>query len=275
MANSTADSSFTTSGLENELTGYKAVSGSAIFSAFMGVCSAFMFLDRAFFFVPLLAIYFGFTSLRRIQRYPDIYTGQKIAQSGIGLAVIFTLVSVAISAAYQMTLTNEVTSYSKSVEEVLRTKSAEELLFLKLPTSQRGPEVTPEKLAAERIEGGPEAKIRHDNEMKPLRDIIAARNVPGADISFKGIELAGYDKLTPFAFALFNITGPEPAHDHKDGEEHDHSSDSKNEPRFAMVEIKAEKIDGKFSWYIAQLHYPYKRGTAQVKSEKVDDGHGH
>ena len=78
MANSTADSSFTTSGLENELSGYKAISGSAIFSAIMGGLSALMFVDWKFIFVPLLAIFFGATALRRINRYADIYTGQNV-----------------------------------------------------------------------------------------------------------------------------------------------------------------------------------------------------
>lgn len=274
MANSSADSSFTTSGLENELSGYKAISGSAIFSAIMGGLSALMFVDWAFIFVPALAIFFGATALRKINRYADIYTGQKIAQAGIGLAVIFTLVAVSTGFAYQIKLNNEVTAYSRNLEQVLQTGSANELLFLKIPISQRG-DLTPDKAAAERITTAPESKVQHENEMKPLNTIVAARSQPGAKVSFVDVEAAGYDKLTPYAFALYAVTAPAAAHEHKEGDDHDHHEESNSDPQYVMVEIKGEKVDGKFSWYVSKIEYPYKRGTAQLKAAPVDDGHGH
>jgi hypothetical protein len=274
MANSTADSSFTTSGLENELSGYKSISGSAIFSAIMGGLSALMFVDWKFLFFPVLAIFFGATSLRRINRYADIYTGQKIAQAGIGLAVIFTLVSVTTGYAYKIKLNNEVTAYSRNLEQVLQTGSANEMLFLKIPISQRG-DLTPDKAAAERITTAPESKVQHENEMKPLNDIVAARSKPGAKLEFIDVEAAGYDLLTPYAFALYSVTAPAAPHVHKEGDVHDHHEESSNEPNYLMVEIKGEKAAGKFSWYVSQIQYPYKRGTAKIKAAPVDDGHGH
>ena len=274
MANSTADSSFTTSGLENELSGYKAISGSAIFSAIMGGLSALMFVDWKFIFFPLLAIFFGATALRRINRYADIYTGQKIAQAGIGLAVIFTLVSVTTGYAYKIKLNNEVTAYAKNLEQVLQTGSANEMLFLKIPTSQRG-DLTPDKAAAERITTAPESKVQHENEMKPLNDIVVARSQPGSKLEFMDVEAAGYDLLTPYAFALYSVIAPAAPHVHKEGDAHDHHEEASNEPKYVMVEIKGEKTAGKFTWFVSQIQFPYKRGTAQIKAAPVDDGHGH
>ena len=48
-----------------------------------------------------------------------------------------------------------------------------------------------------------------------------------------------------------------------------------NEPKYVMVEIKGEKTAGKFTWFVSQIQFPYKRGTAQIKAAPVDDGHGH
>lgn len=311
MANSTADSSFSTYGLENELSGYKAINGAAIFSAIMGVVSLLMFVDTNFFFVPLLAIVFGILALRRIKRFPDVYTGLKMAQAGIGLAVIFSLVAFSIGFAYQFTLNSDAKSYANSLAEVIKTRRPEELLFLKVPESQRG-DLTPDKLVAQRLEGGVEGKMSVETDLKPLKQIVADREAPGATVAFDQIELAGYDKLTPFAFLRYSISGGTAAphehkegeahdhkdgdghehkegdgHDHKDGDGHEHkegdghdhdapvASVTSGEPKYLMIQIKGEKHKGKNAWYISDIVYPYKKGTATPKVEAVDDGHGH
>lgn len=303
MANSTADSSFSTYGFENELSGYKAVSGGAIFSAIMGFASLLMFVDMNFFFIPLLAILFGFLALRRIKRFPDVYTGLKLAQAGIGLAVIFTLVSFSIGFAFQYTLNSEARAYANSLVEVLGTRKAEEIFFLKIPESQRT-DLTPEKLIAQKLESGPEGKMGLDTDLKPLKQLVLDRDAPGAKVSFDQIEMADYDKLTPYAFLRYSVSGGAVAHehkkgdghDHKDGDGHDHKDDghghvdangdeqlpggpsataTDSEPQYLMIQIKAEKHEGRNSWYISEILYPYKKDSAKPKAEKVDDGHGH
>ncbi len=302
MANSTADSSFSTYGFENELSGYKAINGAAIFSAIMGAASLLMFVDTYFFFVPLLAVLFGILALRRIKRFPDVYTGLKMAQAGIGLAVLFSLVSLSISFAYQFTLNKNAQAYADSLTDVLKARRPEELLFLKVPESQRG-DLTPDKLVAQRLEGGVEGKMSVETDLKPLKQIVADREAPGASVAFDQIELAGYDKLTPFAFLRYSISGGAAPHEHKEGEAHDHkegdghdhkdgdghdhkegdghdhsapvASATSGEPKYVMIQIKGEKHKGRNAWYISDIVYPYKKGTATPKVEAVDDGHGH
>lgn len=340
MANSTSDSSFSTYGLENELTGYKAISGSAIFSAVTGAMSLLMFVDYSFFFIPLLAVVFGVIALRRIKRYPGIYTGIKLAQAGIGLSVLFSLVSVSMGVAYQYLTKSEAQSYAMSLQDVLRTGRAEEILFLKVPPSDRA-DLTPDKLIAQRLESGTEGKMGLESDIEPLKAIVAARSVPGAAVAFEQIELSGYDKLTPFAFLRYAIQGgtgqpktdgdghdhaagtippghsegdghdhskdahvhkegdghdhgkeasahkesdghdhAKDGHEHKEGDGHDHAPASSAgagaaEPTYLMVQIKSQKHEGKNAWYIAEILYPYKKGTAKPKAAKVDDGHGH
>ncbi len=294
MANSTADSSYATYGLENELTGYKALSGAAIFSAAMGLLSLLMFVDSNFFFIPLLAVFFGFKALRKIKKYPDTFTGLKLAQSGIGLAIVFTLVSFSIGIAYQYILNKDVRSYGESLAEVLKTRRAEDILFLRLPESQRE-ELTPDKFVAQRLESGPEGKMALETELKPIQLLVSERDASGTNLAFDQVEMAGYDKLTPFAFLRYSVSGGTAAHDHKEGDghdhkegdghdhkegeanhdDHDHADHADGEPKYAMVQIKAEKAKGKTSWYISEFVYPYKKGSAKPKAEAVDDGHGH
>lgn len=293
MANSTADSSFATYGLENELVGYKALSGAAIFSAIMGFLSLLMFVSYNFFFIPLIAVFFGIKALRNVKRFPEMYTGLKLAQAGIGLAVVFTLVSLSIGFAYQITLNKDVQAYGESLLDVLKTRRAEDILFLRVPESQRA-DLTPEKFMAQRLESGMEGKMAVETELKPIQAIITDRNLPGASLAFDQIELADYDKLTPFAYLRYSLTGGTAAphdhkegdghdhkegdgHDHKEGDGHDHGSGSPDGdgPKYALFQIKAEKTKGKSSWYISEIIYPYKKGSAKPKVEAVDDGHGH
>lgn len=281
MANSTADSSFSTYGLENELSGYKAVSGSAIFSAVMGALSGLMFVDWSFAFIPVLAVIFGILALRRISQMSSYYTGQKIAQAGIGMAFLFSLLSVASSFAYQFSLNSSAGGYAKSLGDTLKTARPEDLLFLRIPPSQRG-DLTPDKALAERLaSSGPEGKLALDQELKPLQDVSSAIKKAGGQITFERLERVGYDKLTPFAVSLFSVpaaTAPA-AHDHKPGETHDHDHDHAatpaTGPQLLMMLLKAEKSDAGSKWYITEVVFPYKAGTAKIKEEKVDDGHGH
>lgn len=274
MANSTADSSFGTYGLENELSGYKSVSGAAVFSNILGVMSALMFIDLKFFFIPLLGLIIGFSALRKIRKYPDIYSGLKMAQAGIGLSIVCIAMSVTTSYAYHFTLQRDATAYAKSLEEVLNSGRPEDFIYLRVPPSQRG-DYTPDKLVAERIAAGQEGKMQLETELKPLQDIIELRKQSQSKYVMEAIEASGFDRLTPYAFVRYSITpASNHAHDHKEGEEHDHAAESQ-EPTLLMIEVKAEFDKGEKKWHINEVIFPYKKNSAKLKEAPADDGHGH
>lgn len=274
MANSTADSSFATYGLENELSGYRSVNVGAVFSLIFGLLSALMFVDLKFFFIPLLGLIFGILALRKIRRYVDVYSGLKMAQTGVGLSVIFSISSFATSYAYQFINKRDATAYAQSLVEVLNTGTPEQFVYLRVPPSQRG-DYTPEKLVAERIAGGQEGKMAMENELKPLQDIVELRKKSNQKYVLEGIENSGFDRLTPYAFARYSINAPmEVLHEHEEGDDHAHPAPS-NEPTFVMFEIKAEFENGEKKWHINEVIFPYKKNTAKLKEAPADDGHGH
>lgn len=275
MANSTADSSFSTYGLENELSDYKSISGSAIFSVIMGGLSSLMFVDWGFAFIPVLAILFGLLAMRNIKRAPDLYAGQKIAQAGIGLGFLFSLLAVASGLAFDIMLKNDANAYAATLADTLKTARPEDLMFLRIPPSQRG-DLTPDKSMAERLaSSGREGKMGIEQEMAPLRNITEAVKKAGGKVDFDRVERVGYDKLTPYAVTVYSVTLPQEEHDHKPGEEHDHSQPELTGKQQIMVLIKADRSEGGRKWYLTEMAYPYKSGTAQIKAEAIDDGHGH
>lgn len=275
MANSTADSSFGSFGLENELSGYKTISGGAIFSVVLGVFSILMFVDMNFFFIPLIGLFIGVRSLKRIQRYPDVYSGLKLAQAGVGLCVISSLVSVATAYAFQFTLDRDAGSFAQSLEEVMNSGRPEDMLFLKIMPSQRG-DLTPDKVMADRMASGMEGKMTLETELRPFREMADARKNKISDVKMEDIEASGYDKLTPYAFIRYAFETKAEAHEHKAGEEeHDHGPLDSGGVKYAMLQLKAEKVEGRTKWYIGDFVFPYKANTAKLKEAGAHDGHGH
>jgi hypothetical protein len=277
MANSTADSSFGSFGLENELSGYKSISGGAITSTLLGCMSVLMFVDLKFFFIPLLGLFIGIRALMRIQRYPDVYSGLKLAQAGIGLSALFSLVAFTTSYAFQFNLNRDATVFAQSLEEVLNTGRPEDMIFLKIMPSQRG-DFTPDKVVADRMASGMEGKMTLETELKPFKDLADIRKNMSSPIKMDSIEASGFDKLTPYAFVRYSFETKPEAHDHKPGEaehDHDHGAHDSGGTKYAMLQMKAEKFEGKTRWYVGDFVYPYKANTAKLKEAGAHDGHGH
>ena len=77
--------------IENELPTYRAISSRAILSVLCGILSLFSIANSFFFIFAVLAVVLGLTADWNIQRYPDILTGRRLAQTGVALGLIFGL----------------------------------------------------------------------------------------------------------------------------------------------------------------------------------------
>ncbi len=68
---------------------YRAISLWAVLSVVCGAASAAMtFFGWLAALLPLAAVYFGLKALKQIERLPEVYTGQRLAQVGIGLGAV-------------------------------------------------------------------------------------------------------------------------------------------------------------------------------------------
>jgi hypothetical protein len=90
-------------------------------------------------------------------------------------------------------------------------------------------------------------------------------------IRFVELEQSGFDRLTPYAFAVVELIPPDT---HDESADHDHDHDHAHEPEYAMLELRGSQ-SGKLDWMIQEITYPYTRNSATVKAAPVDDGHGH
>jgi hypothetical protein len=77
---------------DNRAARYRAVSRAAATSVVVGSLSILMVLSWYLAVIPVLAIYLGWRGLKQIARTPEEYTGENLAWTGIGLAVVFFVV---------------------------------------------------------------------------------------------------------------------------------------------------------------------------------------
>ena len=83
----------------------------------------------SFIVFSILAIGFGIWAQQKIKQLPDILTGQKLANLGIGLGLVFGLASGTFSTVQYMVRHKQATSFATKYTEVLERGDMGEMLW--------------------------------------------------------------------------------------------------------------------------------------------------
>jgi hypothetical protein len=245
--------------IENELPSYRAISGGAVASLLLGLASILSFADRWFVVAGVAAIVVGILAVRKITRYSDVLTGQGIAQAGIALGLIFSLSSVTVAAVQGWTVKKSAERFARNYAKVLQTGTMADIVWHRFePSMRKGKQ--PQEMLDEMVKNATDPTMM-EAYLGGLRNIQNRISRPEQRIRFVEIEAAGYDRLTPFAFALFQIDGPD--------------EQGKPKTEYVMIELKCNPDQPGLNWYITEVVYPYTRKSHELKVEPVDDGHGH
>ena len=250
----------TLSAIENEIPAYRAISPGAIVSLMCGVIAILSYANWFFLVFAALAIVFGVLSQRKIQRFPDTLTGQRLAQTGIALGLIFSLTSLTITMVQSVIRERQARAFAQGFELVLTKGGIDDVLFYNQPPPVRK-DSTPAKLAAE-------MKKSSDNRMAEMqtgvfREVKDRLQEPGADLHFQKIETHSDDGTALFAGALYEIHMP-------------NRSTPGDKETFLLALMKAIKNDkGQYEWWVEDLRFPYTPSSFVPAEKPVDDGHGH
>lgn len=87
----------------DEVQAYRAISRSAILAAVLGFVSLLTLIFPSLLILPLVGLALGFTALSTIRRYPNEYTGRRLALVGITLCGLLFVGSTALHTAIYMT----------------------------------------------------------------------------------------------------------------------------------------------------------------------------
>ncbi len=255
--------------IENEIPTYRAISARAIFSVACGVISACTFVHWFFYLFSILAIGFGIWAHQKIKELPDILTGQKLANLGIGLGLVFGLASGTFTTVQYMVRHRQATSFAKKYTEVLKRGDLGEMLWYNsTPDGRKGK--TGKELVDE-MESKPKEKRMIQQNMGPLSQLLNLQErvstLKGQDVRFIQLEAIGEEAtLGPvvlvYAFALFEIEGPTNKKFHEPHE-------------YVLAVMKAKPAGSVYEWWVETLVYPYTPLSYVAPEKAADDGHGH
>lgn len=253
--------------IENEIPTYRAVSTSAIVAVLCGLMAMFSFAHPFFYLFAVLAVVLGVSADRKIQRFPDVLTGQTIARVGVLLGLVFGLSIATVTTLQSYLIRREAVKFAEYYGGRLKEAPLVELYWLGLPPTTR------EKITADENWAQLQSASKQDQAMDemskaPLRNLSERLKESGAPgISFRNVEFQGLDNDNlPLILAVYELD--DPAHkDHKD-----HGADE-----MAAVVFKGMVPEGSkgYEWWADEVRYPYKPATYEPPVKPVDDGHGH
>ena len=244
--------------IENELPSYRAISPLAISSLVCGLISLFSFADLWFTLAGGLAVVLGLWADWKIRRFSDTLTGRGIAQAGIALGLVFSLSAWTVNTVQNLALSRSAQQWAKAYEKLLQTGTMADVAYHRFdPATRKGK--APEELLAEVARNSSDPATM-EMYLGTLRNIQTRLTQNKMNVRFVEIERAQYDRLTPWALALYELEGRD--------------ADGKEQHEYFLLELKSPE-NGPLNWYISEVHYPYQRRTHVVKERPVDDGHGH
>ncbi|GAC1464872.1 MAG: hypothetical protein NVSMB9_03940 [Isosphaeraceae bacterium] len=249
------------SAIENEIPAYRAISPGAIGALICGILSILCFASWNFLVFPIIGVVLGFLSERKIQRFPDILTGRRFAQAGIGLSLIFGLTSVSIASVQGLLRSREARVFAVTYEDVLRKGTFEQAVWYAQSPSFRN-QTTPEKIVEEMTKS-PQGRFSFEQKFSGVSSLKKVVDEPGAEVHFQGIEAHGEEDLVLYATAIYEIHSPQ-------------AKNPNDKERLALAVFKgAKNKEGVLEWWVDDVKFPYARSTFALPAAPVGDSHGH
>lgn len=159
----TTDLNPNSSVIENEIPTYRAVSTRAIFAVLCGLMAVFSFAHPMFYLFAVLAVILGVSADRKIQRYPDVLTGQTLARVGVLLGLVFGLSIATVTTLQSYLIRREAVKFAHHYGERLKSAPLTELYWLGLPPTTR------EKVTADENWAQLQAASKEDQAMDEMK----------------------------------------------------------------------------------------------------------
>ncbi len=287
------------SAIENEIPSYRAISPMAVASLVFGVLALFTFtsttwwitmffnvlagtwqdppISALYYVSAILAILTGRLALRKIRKYPDLFTGASFARAGIALGIIFPIASLAYAASQEWILRSDGMRFARKVTVTLNSKNVKDALWFMLPPEMRKG-LTPDAADAQ-LEKLMDSAERIRNVVIAIQQMNEHLAASGQPIRISGVESAMYTDVVGYVSVLLKVGDGEGAdhdHDHDHGEAAKDAKPHKPGEDFALLVLKGEPDIRGGKWYVEQIRYPYQpKSFKPVVKQVIDDGHGH
>ena len=228
--------------IENELPAYRALSRAAIAALVFGVASILTFLWPYFGVLGALAIVSGVAAQGKIRRMPDVLTGTKMANAGIGLGLFFTLSSLTILGVQYWIMDHEAGKFAREYVEALRSGSLDKAIYFESNAAFREGKAV-EEVAKEYREGMSKGGM-FEMQTQGVRDIQKRlASTPGQSIELG--DLIGHDILGMDVYVsyLLVLKGPK-------------SPEFPEETQYATAVLQGNPKGRTYGWLVKSLRFP-------------------
>jgi hypothetical protein len=228
--------------IDNEMPAYRAVQPLAIMSFIAGAASVLSFTSPYFVLFGVLGLILGLLALRTIARLPEIYTGEKIANAGIGLGLLFSLSALTITFVQGWLVERDAAKFAREYVVVLRDKSFEDALFLETPPANRKGHDA--QGFVEEMKKGSRNPGMFEEQTKSLAAMKNRLKGPSQTIEFHGIVGHNGQALDVYANALLVFKGPK-------------SASYPEETQHAELVLHGTPLgSGRYDWWVEKIVFP-------------------
>jgi uncharacterized membrane protein (DUF485 family) len=254
--------------IPNELPTYRAISTLAIFSLICGLAASFSFAHPFFYVLAVLAVALGFLAHRAIRQYPDMFTGQGLANAGIALGLIFGLTSATYAFVQTYVRTRQAEKFAKQYAEILESPALADALLQSLHPDARKDQ-NGETIQKKLESTAPRERMSMDQRYGQLISLKKRlQSSKEEHVNFVKIEGVGDDEgngieIPIYAAALYEVHGPG-------------SKEFPEKLQYAMAILKGRLKGKQYEWWVEDVRFPYTPKSYEPPAPKpVDDGHGH
>jgi hypothetical protein len=227
--------------IDNELPAYRAVHPLAILSLIFAVTSVLAYLSSYFVVFGAVAIVLGVLAQRKIRRLSDVYTGERMANAGIALGLLFSLSALTIGFVQGWMIDRDASKFAREYVKVLQDGTEVDAFYFESPPHTR------EGRAPQEVYEQAKAQAKgamFDEQIRPSRDIKRRLSGPGQTVEFYGIFKHDSKDLQVYANAIFKFKGPK-------------TQEFPEEAQYAEAVLHGlPKPGANYEWWIERLIFP-------------------
>lgn len=252
-----------TSGIDNEIAAYRAITPASILSLICGLLAVLSFTSWFFLAFTIAAILLGLRAERRIRRDPEIWTGRKMAQAGMAIGLVFGLSAITSTLVQDFLRSRGAGQFASLYAKVLKDGRIEDAMFYTAsPAGREGkkPDEIYKEMTAQAPPGMPNEQLA---SLRNIQDRLKSGS--GEAIEFNGVEAHGLEGMNPYASVVYRLHGP--------GNEK-----YPEKEQYALLFIKGGTFKGRTQWWIENAKFPYEPASYVHKvktSEGGEGGHAH
>ncbi|HEY2155647.1 MAG TPA: DUF4190 domain-containing protein [Isosphaeraceae bacterium] len=227
---------------ENVVSTYRAITPLAITSVIFGLAAIFSFLSTWFAIAGALAIVSGVMAIRAVRRMPEALTGERMANVGIALGLLFSLGALTIVFVQMWIIDREAAKFARGYVEAIQKAALDEVLYLHADPAQRK-EHTAEEIIAHHNES-PQTKGMYEMETPGPREMVKRiKSTPGQTVTLGKLLAHEVDGMGALAQFLLIFHGPK-------------SQDFPEETQYAIVTFHGYPEGRLYAWKVQSAKYP-------------------